>query len=199
MKSIGVREQFLKDYIKDEFNLDSEVNPDPTFLLKAKEWEKLENKYCGMPKQYLLVYTLLKADETLAFAQKVGKKLKLPVVNICNTRGLRGKSSENVDFNLMDVSPQQFLWLFHHASFVVTNTFHGNMFSIIFRKSFVHYESNISDSRIMTLHAALGLAKTRMLKDVKELQEIEVRYDQIEPLIENYVNKGIQFIMKNIS
>ena len=102
LKSIGVREQFLKDYIKDEFNLDSEVNPDPTFLLKAKEWEKLENKYFGMPKHYLLVYTLLKADETLAFAQKVGKKLKLLVVNICNTRGLRGKSSENVDFWWLD-------------------------------------------------------------------------------------------------
>lgn len=199
LKSIGVREQFLKDYIKDEFNLDSEVNPDPTFLLRAEEWERIENKYCGLPKRYLLVYTLLKADETLAFAQQVGAKLGLPVVNICNTREVRSKSAKSINSNLMDVSPQQFLWLFHHATFVVTNTFHGNMFSVIFRKSFVHYESNVGDTRIMTLHAALGLAKTRMVKDVKELQEIEVRYDQIEPLIENYVNKGIQFIMKNIS
>lgn len=32
---------------------------------------KLENKYCGMPKHYLLVYTLLKADETLALHKKL--------------------------------------------------------------------------------------------------------------------------------
>ena len=73
------------------------------------------------------------------------------------------------------------------------------MFSVFFRKSFVHYESNICDSRIMTLHNALGLDKTRMLKDVDGLQDIDVHYDKLEPFIENYVNKGIRYIMKNIS
>lgn len=199
LKSIGVRENFLQDYIKEEFALDSVVNPDPTLLLSADEWEKIEKSYMGLPKQYLLVYTLVKTDETLAFARQVGIKLGLPVVEICNTRGLKGKSKKNVDYNIMDASPQQFLWLFHHASFIVTNTFHGNMFSVIFRKSFVHYDVNGNDSRITTLHEAIGLKRTRMIKDVDALKERDINYYLIEDQIKAYADEGIQYIKSNLS
>jgi len=199
MKSIGVRELFLQEYLKDEFGLESVVNPDPTLLLNAHEWERVEKPYPGLPQKYLLVYTLAKVDETLAFARQIGLKFGLPVVQICNTRGLKKKSKKNVDFNLMDASPQQFLWLFHHASFIVTNTFHGNMFSVIFRKSFVHYDVNGNDSRINTLHEAIGLKKSRMIKNVDSLKECEIRYHMIESQIEAYANKGIQYIKNNLN
>ena len=199
LKSIGVRENFLKNYLKDEFKIDSDVNPDPTLLLDATEWEIIEKEYLGLPKQYLLVYTLAKVDETLAFARQMGIKLGLPVVQICNTRGIKKESKRNVDFNLMDASPQQFLWLFHHASFIVTNTFHGNMFSVIYRKNFVHYDVNGNDSRINTLHEAIGFGRTRMITDVESLKEREIRYDLIEKQIEAYANKGIQYIKNNLN
>lgn len=199
LKSIGVREQFLQDYIKDEFDLDSNVNPDPTLLLSAHEWEGIEKTYPDLPKQYLLVYTLAKVDETLAFARQVGIKLGLPVVQICNTRGLKGESKKNVDYNIMDASPQQFLWLFHHASFIVTNTFHGNMFSVIFRKSFVHYDVNGNDSRISTLHEAIGLKRTRMIKNVDALKERDIDYNMIEDQIKAYADEGVKYIKSNLS
>lgn len=198
MKSIGVREIFLKEYLKEEFGIDSVVNPDPTLLLNMNEWESIEKPYHNLPEKYLLVYTLSKVDETLAFAREIGTKLGLPVVQICNTRGLTGESKKNVDFNLMDASPQQFLWLFHHANFIVTNTFHGNMFSVIFRKPFVHYDVNGDDSRITTFHNAIGLKMTRMIKNVNALKERDINYDLIECKIEAYANKGIQYIKNNL-
>lgn len=198
LKSIGVREQFLKDYLKNDFGLDSEVNPDPTLLLKADEWQKIEEEYNGLPEKYLLVYTLAKVDMTLAFARQVGDKLGLPVVQICNTRGIKGKARHSVDYNLMDASPEQFLWLFHHATFIVTNTFHGNMFSVIFRKNFVHYDVNGNDSRIYTLHQAIGLGKSRMVRDVETLNEVSIDYAQIENKIVGYANQGLNFINKTI-
>lgn len=199
MKSIGVREIFLKEYLKEEFGIDSVVNPDPTLLLNMNEWESIEKPYPKLPEKYLLVYTLSKVDETLAFAREIGTKLGLPVVQICNTRGLKSESKKNVDFNLMDASPHQFLWLFHHANFIVTNTFHGNMFSVIFRKPFVHYDVNGDDSRITTFHNAIGLKKTRMIKNVNALKERDINYDLIEYKIEAYANKGIQYIKNNLA
>ncbi len=199
LKSIGVREQFLHDYLKEEFGLESVVNPDPTLLLNVDEWAGLETEYSKVPGQYLLVYTLAKVDETLAFARQVGTKLGLPVVQICNTRGFKTKSKKNVDYNVTDASPQQFLWLFHHASFIVTNTFHGNMFSVIFRKDFVHYDVNGNDSRITTLHEAIGLKKTRMIKNVDALTERQIDYQRIESLINAYANKGIEYIKANLN
>ncbi len=199
LKSIGVREQFLHDYLTEEFGLESVVNPDPTLLLNADEWAGIEKECQKVPKQYLLVYTLVKVDETLAFARQVGDKLGLPVVQICNTRGLKGKSKTNVDYNVMDASPQQFLWLFHHANFIVTNTFHGNMFSVIFRKNFVHYDVNGNDSRITTLHEAIGLNRTRMIENVDSLTEPQINYRLIESQINAYANKGIEYIKANLN
>lgn len=198
LRSIGVREQFLKDYIESEFQLESEVNPDPTLLVNRLEWEKIEEPYLGLPRQYLLVYTLVHASETLAFARQIGNKLGLPVVQICNTRGLKGKLKKHVDYVLLDASPSQFVWLFNHARFIVTNTFHGNMFSVIFRKSFVHYDVNGFDSRITTLHNAIGLNQTRMIRTVDDLKESDINYAIIESQISAFSDKGIQFIKKNI-
>ena len=151
-----------------------------------------------MPQQYLLVYTLEHANETLEFARQMGNKLGLPIVQICNTRGLKGKSKDYVDYVLLDASPSQFVWLFNHARFIVTNTFHGNMFSVIFRKSFVHYDINGSDSRVTTLHTAIGLDQTRMIRTADALTESDINYALIETQICAFANKGIQFLKKNI-
>lgn len=198
LKSIGVREQFLKDYLNRDFGLKAEVNPDPTLLLDIDEWTKIETPYQGLPPKYLLVYTLVKADETLAFAHKIANKLNMPVVQICNRREVDAKNKNEVDYNLMDASPEQFLWLFHHADFIVTNTFHGNMFSVIFRKDFVHFDINGNDSRITTLHKAIGLDKQRMIKQPEELVERQINYALIENRIRAYANDGISFINNNI-
>ena len=174
------------------------MNPDPTLLLNIDEWMKIESPYQGLPQKYLLVYTLVKADATLEFARKVADRLNLPVVQICNKRVIKGKNKNNVDYNLMDASPQQFLWLFHHAEFIVTNTFHGNMFSVIFRKDFVHYDVNGNDPRITTLHKTIGLGKQRMIKQPEELVERKINYTLIENSINAYANEGITFINNNI-
>lgn len=203
LQSIGVRERFLQDYLKEEFNLDSVVNPDPTLLVKTEEWAELEIEYPNLPKRYLLEYSLQKTDATLAFARQVGARMGLPVVQICNSRtqifNMNFMSRKNSDYNIMDASPQQFLWLFHHASFIVTNTFHGNMFSVIFRKPFVHYDVNGNDSRITTLHESIGLNRSRMIKSVDSLKEKDIHYDLIEGKIEAYANTGFLYIKDCLS
>lgn len=201
LKSIGVREQFMQEYIKEEFGLASEVNPDPTFLLSTSEWSEIEKPYKGLPGNYLLIYTISRSQETINFAHQVAKKLKLPTVQICNERGIKALIHIGVDYRLLDVSPQQFLWLFHHASFIVTNTFHGNMFSVIFRKNFVHYALNPADSRITTLHSTIGLNPDIMFYPGNQIDNIQFKidYSKIEDKISDYAAKGIKYMQANVS
>ncbi len=202
LKSIGVREQFMQKYIKEVFGFASVVNPDPTFLLSAAEWSEIEIPYDGLPDKYLLIYTIQRQKETIDFANKVAKIMQLPKVQICNDRDLRTLAHKHVDYRLMDVSPQQFLWLFHHASFVVTNTFHGNMFSVIFRRKFIHYAINPGDNRITTLHKTIGLNKSNMfyLEDSIESVENQQSYNKdIEQKIASYIQGGIEFIHSNLT
>lgn len=200
LKAIGVREQFMQDYIKEEFGLQSIVNPDPTFLLDAEEWRQVEKSYLGIPQKYLLVYTIQNPVEVVAFAKEVATQLQLPIVQICNDRGYRAFLHKEVDYSLMDVSPQQFLWLFSHASFIVTNTFHGNMFSVIFRKNFIHYITDISDTRIITLHKTINL-KGKMIQNLSSFnwEQSIIDYSILETKIANYRNQGLNFIQSNIA
>lgn len=117
LKSIGVREQFMKDYIKEAFGLESTVNPDPTFLLDAEEWTNIEKPYYGLPEKYLLIYAIEYPLSTITFAHKVAHQLKLPTVQICNDRGVRAFLHKDVDYRLMDVAPQQFFMAF--SSFII--------------------------------------------------------------------------------
>lgn len=200
-RSIGVREEFMKDYIHEVLGMLSSVNPDPTFLLNIEEWTKLEKPYPNIPQKYVLVYTIQKSNTVVKYAQQVAHKLNLPLVYICNERGLKAFLEKDVDHKLMDVSPEQFLWLFHNAHFVVTNTFHGNMFSVIYRKNFVHYCTNKADSRILTLHNTIGLGNSRFVKTIKDFDSIPeiIDYKSIESKISEYAQTGYDYLKRNFS
>lgn len=152
--------------------------------------------YKGLPDNYLLIYTIKRPKETINFAHQVAVSLNLPTVQICNDRDLNALMHKDVDYRLMNVSPQQFLWLFHHASFIVTNTFHGNMFSVIYRKNFVHYGINSSDTRISTLHDEIRL-KNKIVSSFEIDQRI-IDYNLIEENVAYYCKCGLNFIQANI-
>lgn len=199
-RSIGVREKFMQDYIKKEFGLDSTVNPDPTLLLPSENWAEIEVGYKRLPSEYLLVYSLWEHKDILRFAQAAAGHLGLPLVHISTDLTLRAVFHKGIRYSLSDVSPQQFLWLFHHASFVVTNTFHGNMFSVIFRKNFVNYTvRGLNDMRMKTLHNAIGL-EGRTVASIEEFIGIEkeIDYSENESAISDFQKQGRAFIKENI-
>lgn len=198
LKKIGVREEFMKNYIRDTYGLDSTVNPDPTILLPADEWVKLEESVGNLPSRYLLVYTLENVSETVNVAAQIGKKMGLPVVHINNEQNIKSKRKAGADISLFNVSPGQFLWLFHHASFVVSNSFHGNMFSIIFRKDFVCPMFDFKDTRMETLHEHIGLGRTRFVSNASEfnLSDGHIDYAPLEENIVRFREEGFEFIRK---
>lgn len=198
--SIGVREKFMQDYIKEEFGFESTINPDPTLLLSAEKWSEIEVEYSKLPKNYLLVYSLWEHKDILSFAQAAAEYLRLPLVHISTDYTLRALFHKGIKYSLTDVSPQQFLWLFHYASFIVTNTFHGNMFSVIYRKNFINYATDGKrDARISTLHEMIGL-KDRIMSDIEIFKTAnkEIDYSKIEDEILCFQEFGVDFLKKNI-
>lgn len=199
-KQIGVRETFMKEYLHKKFNLNSTVNPDPTIFLSSRDWAAIESPVNGLPPKYLLIYSLARIEEVLAFAHQIARKLNLPVAHINPARRTKYLKYKNTDYNLNKVSPEQFLWLFHHATFIVTNTFHGNMFSIIFRKDFINYTPDKNDTRIQTLHNAIGLGNSRQLAEASQFTNdmLHIDYSVLEPEIQTLKESGLSFIKQAI-
>lgn len=196
LKRIGVREQFMKDYISSTFGLESTVNPDPTLLLTQEEWSVLEEEVPGLPSGFILVYSLLDTLRSVETASGIGSILDLPVVHLNHRTKARNNFAEGAGISLFDVSPGQFLWLIRRASFVVSNSFHGNMFSIIYRKDFVCPVFDFRDQRIETLHERVGLGRERFVSSARDfvpsLRYID--YGPLEAKIATFRKEGIDFI-----
>ena len=147
--AVGLREKKGADMVR-AMALGVEVKHvvDPTLLLTAAEWNQVSIRPPHVPQgEYVLLYDLLACPEAVSLADRVAKERGCEVVRVGD--GAYG--------------PGEFLWLFAHAAAVVTNSFHGTVFSILNHKSFfaVIPRTMTNASRIESLVDSLGL-KERM-------------------------------------
>lgn len=111
------------------------VDPDPTLLLDPEDYAEVAYPKPLVRRPYLLVYTLVHVAETLKAAARLARRLDLELVVVHmyqygRTRAAGGASPK------IDVSPDRFLAYFRDAAAVVTSTFHGAAFALIYRKPF---------------------------------------------------------------
>jgi len=159
MAHISMREQAGADMVKSFSGREVSVVVDPTLLLTADEWRKVSRQpawYHG--EDYILTYFLGKRPEVV---DKLSQETGLPVVNILD----RDVYEHYV------TSPDEFLWAIEHAKLLYTDSFHGTVFSILFRTPFVvcnRIGSGVFEkmgSRIDTLLGYFGLEARRGTKN----------------------------------
>lgn len=161
---ITVREIAAKEILS-QIGISSEVVLDPTLLLGKSEWEAIANRFPFEEKEpYLLTYSVEYGNEDSYikhYAQQIAAKQGLKIYHI--TYG--GCPYDNYfDKVFSYATPDQFLNLMLHASFVVVSSFHGTAFSINFSKPFITVSPKKFNSRIMSLLEITGL-KSRMVTD----------------------------------
>ena len=128
---------------------------DPTLLLTAEEWRSIA---VAPPVEgpYVLAYLVGEFEQSLRTAKNVASKLGIPLVvsNVWSARFRPGLITLNT------ITPPEFLGLVANAEVVVTSSFHGACFSILFEKNFrcvLREGVGRTVSRIGELLAALGL------------------------------------------
>ena len=126
---------------------------DPTLLLNENEWlPYLDIKQ--HPKRYVFAYMVSESKQTREFALKAAKELDAELLYIEGYSGMPFRDARNVGA----CSPAEFLGLIRGASLVVTSSFHGLCFSILFNRPFRYVLSADKDhSRLYSLLRELGL------------------------------------------
>lgn len=104
------------------------VVPDPSLL-----WHDypINKPMINLPEKFIVLYALQPTFFVRDVIYKAKKKFNLPVINISLQR------HEGVDINAIDIDPSQWLYLIDNADFVITNSFHGMVFSIKRKKQFL--------------------------------------------------------------
>lgn len=113
---------------------------DPTLLISMEEWAKLEIKPDDNDigtKPYVFVY-LLGTDKTQRDSITAWcKQNNLRIITIPYANGLENDCDSTFgDMSVNDCSPEEWIWLIHHADYIISDSFHCIVFSTIFEKRF---------------------------------------------------------------
>lgn len=177
---ITVREQSGVDLCKKIGRMDTTLVPDPTFLLSDTDYETIMDGALYSSGKYLFLYLLgnkteIDMDSVYSFAK--GKGLKVVYVA---SQGLMDKYEKEYP------TVERWMSLLKHAEYVLTNSFHGMAFSIIFNKNFMVVPlSGIHERMNDRIHTALlkyGL-QDRIFQGVYFPYDMAIDYNPINEIL----------------
>jgi hypothetical protein len=177
---ISVREKYLIEFISPLTKQNIKSCLDPTLLTNDTFWKNFVVK----PKEedYLLVYLIAKNDKALPFAERMSKLLGLKLIVLENTKKCK--------------TVEEFVGYFKYASFIISTSFHGTAFSIIFRKPFFTVTSNFkNDVRYISLLDSLGISERLVDGENIFNDEIsEIDYDKVYERLNNLQKESLEYL-----
>lgn len=191
---IGVRETSAKEYLN-KLNITSvEVNVDPTLLLSRRQWEKIM-KEIKISYKYIFVYALEINEKLIEVTKLLAKKTGLQIIflDMKNRYGKGAHSKYTTD-------PNEFLGYVKNAEYVVTNSFHGTVFSIIFQKNFFVIPHKTKNNRIENLLENLELTyrivegEPEQVDYEKEIDYVKTEYRLEKAVVDskNYIKQALE-------
>lgn len=138
--SYSVRESSAICILEDLLGVKSVRCYDPTLLLNAAQWRNVAHRP-RRRKPYILIYTVNGVEELLHAAKELANAKMMDVIYIpCIMRQeyLFGDKARQYGFQSFgEASPDEWLELFSNADYVLTDSFHGTVFSLIYHKQFM--------------------------------------------------------------
>lgn len=191
--SISVREEELNKYVS--LKTSSTRTLDPSLLLKSIEYDEI----AVLPdkNKYLLIYKMQDNKELYSAAKKMAKLKGLHLIEIGFPPFQKDKEIEYIS----NASPQEFLGYFKNASFVITNSFHGTAFSIVYNKQFLTVPHRRVGQRMINLLEVLNI-KERLILEAKQLDEGEIKdinYFEVNNLLESEISKSMNYLETALS
>ena len=125
---ITVREQSgLK--ILEDLGYHGTLQDDPVFMLSAEEWDEIADG-TGEGEKYVLVYDFYADKKIKKEAQLIAAEKK------CKVYAIGPMDLPYADKNFVCSSPETFVALIKNATYVVSNSFHGTVFAMIYHVPF---------------------------------------------------------------
>lgn len=168
---------------------------DPTLLLDVTNWDKLIKKKLESEK-YLLLFIIYSEDNGATdIARKIADQKGLKLIKL----SWDVKKDKRIDKLYSHRSPCDFLSLFKYADFVVTNSFHGLAFSLIFERQFVVIPRNEYNSRLSNLLDIVELSDRFIFnKDDLEVTRNNISYNTIRDILIKERKKAFDFLNKEL-
>ena len=190
--AVSVREDSGVDLCKRYLDIDSEHLLDPTMLLKKEDYIRLfENSNTPASPGTLMYYIL---DET--------PEIELLINKIAREKGLIPfRASSKVENNraplVERIQPSVEQWLrgFNDAKFVVTDSFHACVFSILFNKPFIairNFERGMSRLNSLFNMFEIGNTLTSIIYNYDLAFDVDIKLEKLRESSMLFLERSIK-------
>lgn len=203
--SISVREKSGVNICAETFNTQAIQVLDPTLLLTKEDYESivLKNSPVAFNKN-LVSYLLGEKQESLKYCDSFAKTNHLGFLDLYHIYPISSSfsASEFGEKRHLHVSVPEWLAQIRNAQYIITNSFHATIFSILFRKQFivVDHPSGGTD-RIISILELLGL-NDRFVSNVSEISielfQKSIDWNSVHELLNREKERSISFLHNSL-
>lgn len=199
LEYISVRELKGKELVFLHAGREAEVVVDPTMLIDVKKWIELCEPVSD--EKYIFCYFLGTRREARIKAQMLSELTGLKIIVLKHLDEYIKEDDNFGDYSPFDVGPERFISYIRHAEYVLTDSFHGTVFSILFNKKFLTFYRFTNDdklsknSRIDGLLTQLGI-EDRIYKGGDVLTQIkqDIDYKNVQTKLDSMREKSRKYL-----
>lgn len=183
LEAVSVRDDHTEGLAHEMGIKDVKRTLDPTFLINFLP----EVTQRVIPENYLLVYTYGLSEDSIRSVRNYAEKNHLKII-------ASGSECKWADANPV-VSPFEWLSLIKYSRCVVTSTFHGSVFSIIFNKQFIVVDTDSDKIRSLLKELELTSRKASRPQIFSELLDTPIDYEHINHLVEEKREQSREYLL----
>ena len=205
---LSTREQSGVKIIKDIANIDAKIVCDPTLLLTKEEWKEVETEEKKYNENYILCYFLGNNVKHRKFAEKLRDETGYKIVSLNHADEYVKYSDTFCDYAPFDIGPKEWISLIENAKYVLTDSFHGTVFSLLFNKTFFNFRrmkanSKVStNSRIDSLLTIAGVSTERILsgdENPKDVLKYKIDYDKVNENLAKFREDSKNWLLSSLT
>ena len=181
---LSIREIRGAEIIKSITGRDAEVLVDPTMLLTQKEWDVIAEK-TRIKNKYILIYTLGElTDEYSQYIRELSKQKSCQIIDIMRDKRFAGGH------------PGTFVGLIKNAEYVVTDSFHGSVFSLIYHRPLIILRRKGNENAMFSrLENLMHLCNLKPDKTANErILPLCINWTYVDSIIEREREKSIEYL-----
>lgn len=189
-KKLSVREERGLNIVKELTNCEATLVVDPTMLLPKSAWEELAKQVRSLPAHYIAKFIFNNDEQVNKFIQRLSEETGLPIITI----GGNALSFLKKGRYTGSIGPQEWLYTIKSADYVVTDSFHGAAFSIIFERNLFVSTASSTNSRLITLCNNFELQGTIIQDNPNFSFNNRIDYSIVDALMQHKRKQSIDFL-----
>ena len=197
LNNISVREVSAKHIVQDKMGIKCSIAVDPVLLLTSEDWNRIVPSKTS--NNYIFVYTTHLNKHIQMTVDAIQRVTGLKVINAA------WSSSPSVLFKkgiFSILSPEKWLQLLQNAEYIVTNSFHATVFSVLFHKKFYTVvNGNKAEGinvRMNDFLTTIGLEDRIISFMPNPLELSEIDYMEVDKKLEQMRRDSLEFLRENL-